>query len=241
MKKIISSLLASLVPGFVKRYLESENDKKYNYSVLSYAQEGEDMILLRFFNYRKKGFFVDVGAHHPTRFSNTYRLYVYGWRGINLDATPGSMKEFNQLRPEDINLEIAISDETAHKDFFVFDDAALNTFSEQDAENLIKNGEFKFKNKLSIQTHRLSEVLDKKLPPHTRIDLLNIDVEGHGMEVLKGADIERFKPALILIETGSLDMHHLQASDEYDYLVKRDYELFAKTYKTAFFQYKGPA
>ena len=74
-----------------------------------YSQEGEDMILQRMFGQRREGFFVDVGAHHPFRYSNTYLFYKKGWRGINIDATPGSMREFEKYRPADINLEVAVS------------------------------------------------------------------------------------------------------------------------------------
>ena len=75
----------------------------------SYSIEGEDRIV-RALLWQKhdKGFYVDVGAHHPFRFSNTYLFYTQGWSGINIDATPGSMKAFNKYRPRDINLEVGI-------------------------------------------------------------------------------------------------------------------------------------
>ena len=75
----------------------------------SYSIEGEDRIV-RTLLWRKhdKGFYVDVGAHHPFRFSNTYLFYTQGWSGINIDATPGSMKAFNKYRPRDINLEVGV-------------------------------------------------------------------------------------------------------------------------------------
>jgi hypothetical protein len=49
------------------------------------------MVLSRLFGPRKSGFFIDIGAHHPFRYSNTYMFYKKGWRGINIDATPGSI------------------------------------------------------------------------------------------------------------------------------------------------------
>ena len=75
----------------------------------SYSIEGEDRIV-RALLWQKhdKGFYVDVGAHHPFRFSNTYLFYTQGWSGINIDATPGSMKAFNKYRPRDINLEVGV-------------------------------------------------------------------------------------------------------------------------------------
>ena len=46
---------------------------------LCYSQNGEDLILNRLFENKEKGFFIDVGAHHPIRFSNTYLFYKKGW------------------------------------------------------------------------------------------------------------------------------------------------------------------
>jgi hypothetical protein len=84
----------------------------------SYSQEGEDRILLRPFENCKDGFYVDVGAHHPTRYSNTYLFYRMEWSGINIDAAPGSMNLFKKKRPRDINLEVAISDREEELTFY---------------------------------------------------------------------------------------------------------------------------
>ena len=68
------------------------------YHRLYYSQEGEDILLARFFFGKSQGFYVDIGAHHPQRLSNTYHFYLQGWRGINIDAMPGSMSSFETLR-----------------------------------------------------------------------------------------------------------------------------------------------
>ena len=80
------------------------------YRRTSYSQEGEDLILDRLLRRKPRGYYVDVGAFHPKKFSNTHLFYRRGWSGINIDATPGSMDEFRRVRPRDTNLEIAISD-----------------------------------------------------------------------------------------------------------------------------------
>lgn len=56
--------------------------------VRSWSQEGEDQVLRRIFEKQAFGFYVDVGAHHPKRFLNTYVFYKSGWRGINIHAMP---------------------------------------------------------------------------------------------------------------------------------------------------------
>ena len=135
--KILKKLLNVLTPKKVKNYFRKQVINQYEnslaFSNLSYSQEGEDLILNRFFNNKENGFYVDVGAHHPRRFSNTYSFYKKGWRGINIDALPGSMVAFNKERPNDINLEIGISKKESELLYYMFNEPALNTFSETEA------------------------------------------------------------------------------------------------------------
>ena len=100
-KKIIPQKYHEIILGIRNGFLDG-------YSLKSYSQEGEDMILKRFFEGKQRGFYVDVGSHHPKRFSNTYFFYKTGWRGINIDPMPGSMKLFDKIRTRDINLECGI-------------------------------------------------------------------------------------------------------------------------------------
>jgi len=94
----------------------------------AFSQEGEDLILGRVFEGKSDGFYVDVGAHHPTLYSNTYYFYLRGWRGINIDAMPGSMTAFKAGRPRDINLEIAVAENPGKLTYHIFNYPALNTF-----------------------------------------------------------------------------------------------------------------
>ena len=100
-----------------------------------YGQDGEDLILNRLLDGQMQGFYVDVGAHHPIRFSNTYLFYERGWTGINIDAMPGSMKKFRKLRPRDINVECGVASSSGKLTFHRFNEPALNTFDDVEAAN----------------------------------------------------------------------------------------------------------
>ena len=99
------------------------------YFIRSYSQEGEDMILRRLFEGENLGFYIDVGAHHPKRFSNTFMFYKKGWNGINIDAMPSSMKAFDKARPRDTNLEIPVSNKKELLTYYMFNEPALNGVS----------------------------------------------------------------------------------------------------------------
>ena len=200
----------------------------------SYAQEGEDLVLAKLMNSNQKGFYVDIGAHHPRKFSNTHYFYTRGRNGINIDATPGSMKNFNKNRKRDINIEIPIAATRKILPYYIFEEGAYNTFSTKLA-NRNKNitplvSEF------SLTTKRLSEILSQHIPSGQEIDFFSIDVEGFDLEVLESNDWDKHKPRFILIEEHHFDLENLSASSVYSFLKERGYFIRAKTDNTLFFE-----
>lgn len=206
-----------------------------NYAVEAYSQEGEDLILWRIFAKKPVGFYVDVGAHHARRFSNTYIFYLRGWRGINIDATPGSMVSFRQDRPHDINIEAAIANEQKELTFFMFRDRALNSFDEAKSRRLVNAGHDILQEQ-KIQTCRLTEILQNYLPDGQEIDFLSIDVEELDLEVLKSNDWQRYRPVYILFEDKSFDATNPQVNETHRFMVSQNYEFFAKTVSTLIYR-----
>jgi FkbM family methyltransferase len=204
------------------------------HAVLSYSQEGEDLILQRIFAARQNGFYVDVGAHHPRRFSNTYNFYRRGWRGINIDAMPGSMKEFNRVRPRDINLEMGVAAARGSMRFFIFSDAALNTFDAELAASR-NQGQYRIVGEIEVPTDTLATVLEAHMPADTGIDFISVDVEGLDLAVLESNDWSRFRPMCICVEHSVPDMLELPNTPLYSLLAPLGYRLYAKTANTLFF------
>ncbi len=204
---------------------------------LCFSQEGEDMILSRLFEgKKKKGFYVDVGAHHPQRFSNTYRFYLNGWRGINIDPLPEGMDTFREIRPRDINLEYAISDGEDELTYFEFNETALNGFSPELAEERDGLQNYRVVNKRKIKTHRLADILDKYLPNDQEIDFLNVDVEGLDLRVLQSNDWKKYRPFVVLAEDlPGLALNSAEATPIVDYMVSQGYELKAMSVNTLIF------
>ncbi len=229
-KEIISLDKRRQIANFSKEVLTK-------FATSAYSQEGEDMILRRIFNDKKSGFFVDVGAFHPTRFSNTYYFYKRGWRGINIDAMPDSMNKFDKQRPRDINVEVPIASKKHSLKYFAFNEPALNTFSEElAAERNGKDG-YKILFERDIETYTLKEVLDKYLPDDVKeIDFYSIDVESLDFDVLISNDWSKYKPKIILIEDLKFDVNNLSKSEIVSFLAEKDYKFLAKTVNTLFFK-----
>lgn len=206
------------------------------YSRESFSQEGEDLILERFLENKKAGFYVDVGAHHPMRFSNTYRLYLSGWRGLNIDANPGSMRMFRRSRPRDINVEAAVSQGNRVLRYYVFNEPALNTFDRERALR-ITGGDYRIVKELNITTQPLWELLDRYVPKDTTIDLLTIDVEGFDYDVLLSNDWNRYTPEFILVECldiSTLDQTYQDPAARL--LAAQNYSMVAKTLNSTLFK-----
>ena len=176
---MLKNIIKAILPKSIIENLSNIKNTYFDgYALKSYSQEGEDMILRRMFEGQKTGFYVDVGAHHPKRFSNTYFFYKMGWMGINIDAMPGSMKLFNKVRPKDINLEKAISDKKQILTYYIFNEPALNGFSKELSEERDGKSNYFIKLTKDIETVTLDEILDNYLPKNQEIDFLSIDAEG---------------------------------------------------------------
>jgi FkbM family methyltransferase len=193
------------------------------------------MILSRIFGDTPIGFYVDVGAHHPFRFSNTYYFYKKGWRGINIDAMPNSMKLFNRFRSRDVNLEIPISDSEQVLTYFSFNEPAINGFSKElSRERHGKNGYF-IQQEIKLKTSKLSSVLDEHLDSGVKIDFLSIDVEGLDINILKSNNWVKYRPKCILIEVLGSSLSDITNGEIAILLKQYGYGIFAKSVHTVFF------
>jgi FkbM family methyltransferase len=203
---------------------------------LSFSLEGEDCVLreLARFHNATRGFYVDVGAHHPTRFSNTAAFYSSGWRGINIDATPGSMQVFRKLRRGDVNIECAVSNAPGKRTFCVYNDPALNGIDCDRSEEL-RNTRFKLLNKIPIEAKQLCEILSRHIDRLPSPNFLTVDAEGHDLEVLESNDWSRFPFEWVMTELESFDLTRASICPAVIFLASKGYSLRAFTGRTGIF------
>jgi FkbM family methyltransferase len=230
--------MIEILKNFLKRILYFLNwDKWMN---LSWSQEGEDLILNRIFGSKKNGFYIDVGSHHPKRFSNTYFFYKRGWSGINIDAMPGSKIIFDKTRPRDINIELGVGKKKDQLTYYIFNEPALNGFSKdlskiRDDDD---NNNYKIISEIDVKVMPLGDILEKYLINDICIDFLSVDVEGLDFEVLKSNNWLKYKPNIILIEALESNLHEIYKSELLIYMDELEYILFAKTVNTCIFKRK---
>lgn len=205
----------------------------------SYAQEGEDLLLARFFGAQASGFYVDVGAHDPFRFSNTALLHARGWRGINIDPLPGAMDLFDRFRPGDVNLAMGIAETAGEATYFQFDEPLLNTFDEATARER-DAAPFRIVGRIAVPVRPLAQVLAEHVPPGTTIDLLSVDVEGLDLAVLRSNDWTRFSPRVVVAEVFGKDLGETLADPLTAFMDQQGYAIHAKTLNSVLFAREAP-
>ena len=194
--------------------------------------DNEDTEILNYFKKKKNGFYVDVGCYHPIHRNNTYLLHKQDWKGINIDVSQFSIDLFNYLRPNDLNYNCAISNKNEIvKIFYQKELSQLSTIENEQAKKVFQ-GNIKEK---EIQAFTLDKILKKDKFKDTKIDFLNIDVEGADFKVLEGLSFDKFKPELICIEIHDKE---IKDSKVYKFLNGKNYKLiwsgvFSHLFKTS--------
>ncbi len=204
---------------------------------LSFSQSGEDAIIRYIF--RETGVepgkirYLDLGANHAVHLSNTYSFYIDGARGVLLDANPVLAKELTEKREGDIVINKCLSDKPDTKlDFYIMSGDGLSTTDYEAAQSFIReNPDLSIKEKITVDSITLDEIIrdyfHDKAP-----ELMNIDIEGMELTVLKMTDFEKFRPMIIICEM--IDYSRTLTVGEknqeiLDFMRSVDYEEFAFT------------
>ncbi len=184
-------------------FVEAANTTKFDYSFnVSWSQGGEDLALLSLLGTKKHGTYLDIGAHHPTRFSVTRHLYQRGWDGVNVDANSDLIFEFSAARTRDTNLCYAVGLKDTYE-FTIFQEPAVSTVNPEWKSKFISQ-KFEIDRIEKVSGRTLRSIYDEffSIEP---VDLLTIDAEGADLEVLESMDFpslinDRY-PKYLLLET----------------------------------------
>jgi FkbM family methyltransferase len=226
-KKIIKNILPYFVVNQYIKYCDSKAKKNtpektitqkptYNSKLInSYSQIHEDLLIDAILNV-EKGFYIDIGANDPQHFSNTKRFYDKGWNGINIDPNPKCYEKFIDTRTRDINLNLGISSIRGELQFYELTYPPLSSFSKEMAIINAENFGIKIEKEYKVKVICLKDIYQEYVDNKT-VDFISIDTEGHEMQVLEGNNWEKYRPKLLIIETGRLH------SEIYDYVISKNY------------------
>ena len=128
-------------------------------------------------------------------------MYKLGWNGINIDQNPLTIELFNFCRSQDTNINAAISDIEETKVLYFIDELNTQNTLEVNHLSFLKNHHNLKKEEISqqeIKTQRLDKILDNY--NFNDIDFMNIDVEGHELNILNSIDFLKYRIKFICIE-----------------------------------------
>lgn len=162
-----------------------------------YAQHGEDSYLLKLVGNKTYGFYVDVGAWHPTIDSVTKHFYNKGWSGINIEPVHEYAELLRQERPRDTTFELCASDNFTGSQFYQIGNSGLSTLDPKVAESSCSSRDFET---FHTRTAPLEYIFCNFLRKNQFIDFLKIDVEGAEEKVLRGNDWWKYRPRILCIE-----------------------------------------
>ena len=188
-----------------------------------YSQFGEDVVLVDWLGKQcNNGFYVDVGCFHPSKFSNTYLLHKRGWQGINIDMDAIKIKCFDLARPDDTNVNAAVSDKKETVTVYNFSRYGLGSTIDPE---VARNTPMPVISETSMETQTLTEIIDASPYKNRPIDLLSIDAEGHDFAVIRSLDMERYRPKILLTETHLKDFREIIELPMHGYLEQQGYRL----------------
>lgn len=166
------------------------------------GQLGQDALAYSILHKKKRGFFVDIGAHDGVSINNSYLFERLGWNGFCVEANPKTFEELKKNRKCDTyNLAIFSKNigtttlVASDSECSVLDTLELN-LTQHHKDRLDELGQTKT---FSVQTATFNEVM-QNYPNIFHIDFMTLDVEGGEMEVLKGIDFDKYSFSVMTIE-----------------------------------------
>lgn len=207
-------------------FLDAAVESKFDHAfTISWSQCAEDIVFCNI-NESKSGRYIDVGAHHPNRFSVTRKLYEKGWNGVNIEANADLLSEFFKRRKRDINLNYAVGSKDKYQ-LTIFMEPALSTVN------------LKWKKKYLEEKNIVQKIVE--VPGKTlyeiqleygkgaKFDLLNVDVEGSDLDVIKSFNFEKLDcslyPSCIIIEMKP-GIENISKSELSNHLMKFGYKIY---------------
>lgn len=198
---------------------------------LSYAEAGEDIVLwqiavgaLRI----EHPTYMDIGAHHPVVNNNTFFFYERGARGVLVEPNPALHGVLAAVRPGDKLLRAGIgAGEPSTGDYYIIggsEDGQLNTFSREQVEQLVtrSRGHYRVERVIKVPLLNINDVMREHW--NAAPNVLSVDTEGFDLPILRSIDFKRFRPDVIVAETGELGGQRLEV-EILEFLVQQGYQV----------------
>jgi len=186
-------------------------------SIVSYAQNFEDVLLWRVLHDVEQGRYLDIGAQDPVLDSVSLAFYQAGWRGTHIEPTPFYAAKLREARPDETVIEAAVSQSPGPLELHEFPDTGLSTGKSEIAQSHVQAG-YEARTIL-VPTVRLDDLLDRT----GEVQWMKIDVEGMEADVLASWGNNPARPWIIIIEATVPNTQVPTDHEWNDLLIQRGY------------------
>jgi len=204
MIKFLINLIYFFIPKILSDYISYLLGFKH--FKISYSQSGEDLILLKYLKYKKieKGKYLDIGAFHPRWASNTHLLHKKGFTGYCVDLDEERLRWFRFARGKKIKTIVGAVSNLNDEYIKIYKFKRKSPFSLIDTTSLdhAKYFSSKMSNEYEekiVKNHHINNIFTEV----GKVNVLNIDIEGKDIDVIKSSDLKIIDPEIILIEDNS--------------------------------------
>lgn len=203
----------------------------------SFSSDGEDYILLKIFEHIYEGNYIDIGSNHPLLHSNTYSLYLKGWRGVCVDPLPNLAPKYKKFRFFDkfYNKGFLLGGESIKAPFYFFPDNPDNsTFDLGQVKLLRENYNRSNFEVLEVSFVSCDDILTN-FKNNSIIHLISIDVEGLEKKILQEFINNNIFPWVFCVEELSYVAKNISNSEVYKLLTINGYILISRTFLSSIY------
>jgi FkbM family methyltransferase len=163
----------------------------------SYSQLNQDLDVLKHYNNKKDGYFIEIGANNGITLSNTYLLEKeYGWKGICIEPIPKTYLKLIKNRNCICSDKAVYNQSNVTVNFTITEYDLLSGITENIDRHKddAKNGK-----QITVSTITLNDLLEQNNAPEF-IDYLSIDTEGSELLILSAINFDKYKFGVIHVE-----------------------------------------
>jgi FkbM family methyltransferase len=218
------------------------------------SQDGEDEMLLKWFNGLCNGTYVEMGALDGVTFSNSYVFNrLLGWKGLLVELSPDNYKQLIMNRTEELSvINAGVCEEEATMHFMEGKYTSVGgiwEFSTQAFRNEWWWGKT-INDTIEVTCKPLHDIFRENVTDINFFDFFSLDIEGAELNALKSVDFSVVGFGIIFVEISqdferkNLALRQFMSDKGYNFLMEygRSYwfvnEDFFNIYQDVLYEYK---